>query len=268
MSIRLPPRPSAHPPVRASTPLCSHTLTPCQVLPGAWTQPWVSQSQPSGAHRWGKVGLLSPRLWPLWGSGGGGSWGKPCTVRCVRSLCGVSPGLTETLTTPCGQGLPHAMAKPGWELSRRPSDTARLAESPCLVLLRSALLCRWLLHPSLPGPTRPSALSKSTLSSGPAQALVLHGEIRVASEGQPGRPKSRLSSAGKVDEDLGQEMDPQPQRTKDRPPPRSPAPFSQGPGTFAWLSSEESPDGSSDAPTQTPSGLLGCTVAWGPQRVS
>ncbi|XP_027386991.1 uncharacterized protein LOC113885687 [Bos indicus x Bos taurus] len=94
------------------------------------------------------------------------------------------------------------------------------------------------------------------------------GEIRVALEGQPGRPKSWLSSSGEVDEDPDQEMDTQPQRTKDRPPPRFPAPFSQGPGTLAWLSSEERPDGSSDAPAQTPSGLLGCTVAWGPQRVS
>lgn len=71
-----------------------------------------------------------------------------------------------------------------------------------------------------------------------------------------------------MDKDPGWEMDTQLQRTKDRPPPRSLAPFSQGPGMLAWLSSEERPDGSSDAPAQTPSRLLGYMVAWGPQRVS
>ena len=35
--------------------------------------------------------------------------------------------LTETLSTHCGQGLPHATAKPGWELSRRPLDSERQA---------------------------------------------------------------------------------------------------------------------------------------------
>lgn len=225
-----------------------------------------------GSSSWGRVGQLSPRLWPLWGSGGGGSWGKPCTVWCVRSLCGVSPGLcVSQRRSPPTAGRASPMPWPsqaGNSVGAPWIASARLAESPSLVLLRPALLCRWLLHPSLPGPTRSSALSKSTLSSGPARALVLQGEIRVALEGQPGRPKSWLSSSGEVDEDPDQEMDTQPQRTKDRPPPRFPAPFSQGPGTLAWLSSEERPDGSSDAPAQTPSGLLGCTVAWGPQRVS
>ncbi|KAM7226120.1 hypothetical protein CapIbe_022265 [Capra ibex] len=170
------------------------------------------------------------------------------------------------------RGSPQNFEPVGQEAHARPAIQCGFTEPPPGTSTVGQAMCRQQRknHTLTPCQVLPGAWTQpwSTLSSGPAQALVLHGEIRVALEGQPGRPKSRLSSAGEVGEDLGQEMDPQPQRTKDRPPPRSPAPFSQGPGTFAWLCSEESPDGSSDAPTQTPSGLLGCTVAWGPQRVS
>lgn len=173
--------------------------------------------------------------------------------------------LTETLTTPCGQGLPHATAQPGWELSRRPMDAARLAESPCPPPVSPALP----LAP--PQPPLPDLLACSPQAHSPLRPRTRSGsagEIRVASEGQLGQPESRLSSAGKVDKDPGWEMDTQLQGTEDRPPPRSPAPCSRGPGMLAWLSSEERPDGSSDAPAQTPSRLLGYKVAWGSQRVS
>lgn len=177
------PRPPPTSPVRASTPSAvTHSLGWCP--PASGLSQWVSQSQPSGAHRWGKVGLFSPQA--LAAVGVGGSWGKLLHCAVCEVLVWRLPALTETLTTPCGQGSPHVMAKPGWELCA-PRIPLRLAESPCLVLLRSALLCRWLLPPQPPGPTRPSALSKSAQLR--PHRFALYGRLQLQSASQ-GRLKS------------------------------------------------------------------------------
>lgn len=129
----------------------------------------------------------SPQALAAGGSGGGGSWGKLCPAWHARSLCGVSPGpcVSQRRSPPAvGRASPTPRPSQAGSSVGAPWIPPGWLSHPRLVLLRSVLLCRWLLHPGIPGPTCWPALSKSTLSSGPARALVLQG----ADQGSFGGP--------------------------------------------------------------------------------